>query len=84
MASETLVVASDIEGYRDAAGGHATLFHPASASSLEAAMAAALASRNDASVAAARRYAERWSMANLMDAYDERYDVALRRFRATR
>jgi phosphatidylinositol alpha-mannosyltransferase len=84
MASEALVVASDIEGYRDAAGGHATLFHPASASSLEEAIAAALALRNDAGVAAARSYAEGWSMANLMDAYDERYDVAIRRFRATR
>jgi glycosyltransferase involved in cell wall biosynthesis len=84
MASETLVVASDIDGYRDAAGGHATLFSPASVSSLREAIARALASQSAASVAAARRHAERWSMASLMDAYDERYEVAERRFRATR
>lgn len=84
MASETLVVASDIEGYRDAVGGHATLFRPASAASLKEAIASALASRSDTSAAAARQYAERWSMASLMDAYDVRYDVAIRRFQATR
>jgi phosphatidylinositol alpha-mannosyltransferase len=84
MASETLVVASDIDGYRDAASGHATLFRPASAVSLEEAIGKALASRSDARVAAARRHAERWSMASLMDAYDEHYDVAIRRFRTTR
>ena len=38
MASETLVVASDITGYREAAGGHATLFHPGDAQSLELAI----------------------------------------------
>ena len=84
LASETLVVASDIEGYRDAAGGHATLFQPASASSLEEAIVRALASESEASVAAARLYAERWSMSSLMDAYDERYEVARQRFRANR
>jgi phosphatidylinositol alpha-mannosyltransferase len=84
LASETLVVASDIDGYRDTVGGHATLFRAASASSLEEAIERALASQSDASVAAARRYAERWSMASLVNAYDERYDVAIRRFQATR
>ncbi len=39
MASETLVVASDIDGYREAAGGHATLFHPGDAPLLEHAVA---------------------------------------------
>jgi hypothetical protein len=33
---------------------------------------------------AGRRYAEQWSMATLMDAYDERYDEAVRRFQMTR
>ncbi len=84
MASETLVVASDIDGYREAAGGHATLFQPESSSSLGVAIARALAEESEASVAAARRHAERWSMASLMSAYGERYEVARQRFRANR
>jgi phosphatidylinositol alpha-mannosyltransferase len=84
MASETLVVASDIKGYRDAAAGHATLFSPASSSSLEEAINRALASQSAASLATARRHAEQWSMASLMDVYDERYEMAERRFRANR
>lgn len=84
LASETLVVASDIDGYRDAAGGHATLFRPASAVSLRESIEKTLASRSDNGIASARRYAERWSVASLMDAYDEHYDVAIRRFQATR
>lgn len=84
MASETLVVASDIEGYRDAASGHATLFTPASSLSLEEAIARALGSQSDAKLSAARHYAEQWSMTSLMDAYDERYEIAQRQFRATR
>ena len=35
MASETSVVASDIEGYREAASGFATLFTPGDDTSLE-------------------------------------------------
>lgn len=84
LASETLVVASDIPGYREAAGGYATLFGPANAASLEEAITSALAGESDANVAAARHYAERWSMTSLMDAYEERYEVATRRFQATR
>jgi phosphatidyl-myo-inositol alpha-mannosyltransferase len=84
MASETLVVASDITGYREAAGGHATLFQPGDASALEAAIQRALDQRSDEAVDAARRYAEGWSMQNLMDAYEERYERAHRLFQATK
>ena len=84
MASETLVVASDIEGYRDAAGGHATLFRPGDAASLERAISEALDGEDASAIDAGRRYAEQWSMATLMDAYDERYDEAVRRFQMTR
>ncbi len=80
MASETLVVASDIEGYRDAADGHATLFRPGDAASLEAAVLKALAEESDEGVAAARSYAQRWSMARLMDEYETRYELARRCF----
>jgi phosphatidyl-myo-inositol alpha-mannosyltransferase len=84
MASETLVVASDLEGYREAAGGHATLFVPGDATSLEAAITRAFTSESDAGIERARHHAEAWSMARLMDAYDERYDAALERFQAAR
>lgn len=84
MASETLVVASDLEGYREAAGGHATLFTPGDAASLEAAITRALASESDATLERARRHAEAWSMERLMDAYEERYDTALGRYLAAR
>jgi phosphatidyl-myo-inositol alpha-mannosyltransferase len=43
MAARTTVVASDIDGYRDAAGGHAVLVPPGDARSLAAALTEALA-----------------------------------------
>lgn len=82
MASETLVVASDIDGYREAAGGHATLFRPGDAASLERAIVEALLGESDQRIAAARAHANAWSMEALMDAYEERYELAGRRFRA--
>ena len=84
MASETLVVASDITGYREAAGGHATLFRPGDAASLESAIEEALRTESASAVAAARQYAERWSMNALVEAYEERYARAVERFRVTR
>jgi phosphatidylinositol alpha-mannosyltransferase len=84
FASETLVVSSDIEGYRDAAGGHATLFAPGDAASMQEAITRALRDEDQAKIDAARRYAERWSMDALMDAYDGHYEQAIRRFKATK
>jgi phosphatidylinositol alpha-mannosyltransferase len=81
MASETLVVASDINGYREATDGHATLFQPGDAASLERAVLYALEGETDEKVAAARDYAQNWSMARLMDKYQERYELARRRFK---
>jgi phosphatidyl-myo-inositol alpha-mannosyltransferase len=80
MASETLVVASDITGYREAAGGHATLFHPGDARSLELAVESALREESEERTEAARRYAENWSMSKLMDEYAPRYELARQRF----
>jgi phosphatidylinositol alpha-mannosyltransferase len=80
MASETLVVASDIDGYRAAAADHAILFHPGDASSLERAVLYALEGESDQKIAAARSYAQNWSMAKLMDEYEKRYELARRRF----
>jgi phosphatidyl-myo-inositol alpha-mannosyltransferase len=80
MASETLVVASDITGYREAAGGHATLFHPGDARSLELAVESALRDESPEGTESARLYGEDWSMTNLMDEYETHYELARQRF----
>lgn len=80
MASETRVVASDINGYREAAGGHATLFHPGDARSLEVAIERALREDSDAQTQAARTYAQNWSMTTLVEEYETRYELARQRF----
>lgn len=82
MASETVVVASDIDGYREAARGFATLFEPGNPSALERALEEALASGPER-VAAARRHAETWSMTALVDEYLARYERALEVFLAS-
>ncbi len=84
MASETSVIASDIDGYRDAASSFATLFEPANPSSLEQAITLSLRSETTESIAAARNHAENWSMSRLIDQYETLYDEATLRFQATR
>jgi phosphatidylinositol alpha-mannosyltransferase len=69
MASRTRVVASDIPGYRDAAGDHAVFFAAGDGAALEHAIEQALGSRDEATLAGAREYAEAWSMRQLMDEY---------------
>jgi phosphatidyl-myo-inositol alpha-mannosyltransferase len=83
MASETLVVASDIEGYREAANGHATLYSPGGAVALEEAITLALDGASDTSVSSASAYAQNWSMEKLVDEYEERYERAHRLFLST-
>jgi phosphatidylinositol alpha-mannosyltransferase len=73
MAAGTRVVASDIPGYRDAAGSHAVLFSPGDAADLGRAIGAALGTRDDATIRGAREYAERWSMRQLVDEYQALY-----------
>jgi phosphatidylinositol alpha-mannosyltransferase len=80
MASETLVIASDITGYREAAGGHATLFHPGDAQSLELAIQGALGDDGEERRESARRYSENWSMTTLVNEYDALYELARQRF----
>jgi phosphatidyl-myo-inositol alpha-mannosyltransferase len=84
MASETSIVASDIEGYHEAASGFATLFTPGDETSLEAAIEQALREETPASIASARAHAQEWSMSTLMDRYDELYVRARERFLATK
>jgi phosphatidylinositol alpha-mannosyltransferase len=76
MAARCVVVASDIEGYRQAVAGSAVLVPPGDPAMLAvalekslAATAAARAPRLDAGVAQAAK----WSMSALAAAYEERY-----------
>jgi phosphatidyl-myo-inositol alpha-mannosyltransferase len=80
MASGTRVVASDIPGYREAAGSHAVLFEPSSSIDLARGIAEALATRDEATLAGAREHAQHWSMRHLMDAYLGVYRDARERF----
>lgn len=84
MASETSVVASDIEGYRDAASGFATLFIPGDDASLEHAIERALANETTQTIVMAKAHANEWSMTSLMDRYQDLYSLAGQRFSATR
>jgi phosphatidylinositol alpha-mannosyltransferase len=84
MASETSVVASDIDGYREAAGSFASLFEPSSPSALEHAISLTLSSETVESIASARKHAENWSMSRLIDRYETLYEEATVRFHSTR
>lgn len=80
MASETTVVASDIPGYREAAGGFAHLVAPGDDAAWEAGIVAALASETPARIEGARAHAQRWSMSTLMDRYIELYAQAVQHY----
>ncbi len=84
MASEVPVVVSDIDGYREAAGGHATLFRPGDPAPLEEAIRVALARATPATLSGARDHARHWSMASLMDRYEELYERASETFSRNR
>ena len=84
MASETRVVASDIPGYREAAGSHAIFFRPGESADLERALGEALESNDVATLTRAREYAEHWSMRRLVDDYLVLYQEARRHFSALR
>jgi phosphatidylinositol alpha-mannosyltransferase len=84
MASEMSVVASDIEGYREASAGFATLFAPGDEASLEAAIERALMEETPESIARAKAHASEWSMTKLMDRYDELYARAREGFSTTK
>ncbi|HVB93176.1 MAG TPA: glycosyltransferase family 4 protein [Acidimicrobiales bacterium] len=87
MAANTLVVASDIDGYRDVAGGDAVLVPPGDARALARALASILApgegggdaGRGDpgpARLAAASARAQEWSMNRLAERYETLYRSA--------
>lgn len=82
MAAGCAVVASDIPGYRAAAGGHAALAPPGDADALARALVATVAGSRSAEGArrrsAARHHAEEWSMARLAARYVALYEEAVR------
>ncbi len=94
MAARTVVVASDIAGYRDAAGGHALLFPPgdpqALAERLGRSLALAGVTADEADAAAGRAltepwldaasaWASHWSMNRLAEWYESRYRLVVAR-----
>lgn len=86
MAAGCAVVASDIEGYRTAAGGHATLVPPGDAGALSEALDGVLARDAAGGTAAARKegteYARGWSMDTLAERYVGIYGRAIEAYRA--
>ena len=87
MAAGCAVVASDIEGYRKAAGGHATLVAPgdvpALASALDDVLGDAAAGTSAQGRKEAVEYARAWSMDTLAGRYLEVYGRAIASYRAT-
>ncbi len=91
MAAGCAVVASDIEGYRMAAGGHATLVPPGEKLALSRALGVALADAVEGiglSAPEARKataeHARNWSMESLAERYVEVYERAIASYRARR
>jgi phosphatidylinositol alpha-mannosyltransferase len=91
MAAGCAVVASDIEGYRMAAGGHASLVPPGDKEALSRALGVGLADAVEgtglsAPVArkAAIEHARNWSMESLADRYVHVYERAIASYRARR
>jgi len=81
MAAGIAVVASDIPGYREATGGHATLVAPGDAPALAAALRRALEKPStNKRLAEARAHAERWSVRSLVDRYMPLYEEAMHHF----
>jgi phosphatidylinositol alpha-mannosyltransferase len=88
MAAGCAVVASDIDGYRSAAGGHAELVPPGDASALARALGAALADVVEGSGRSspearkeATEYARAWSMETLAERYVDVYRRAIDAYR---
>ncbi|HEY3844523.1 MAG TPA: glycosyltransferase family 4 protein [Acidimicrobiales bacterium] len=89
MAARCSVVASDLEGYRSAAGGHATLVPPGDVDALSRSLGVALADvvegsgqSSDDALKAAEAHAQNWSMDSLAERYLEVYERAIARSRA--
>ena len=74
LAAGCHVVCSDIDGYRQALGGHGTLVAPSDPGALARALREALEAPSSAREGQLR--AQQFSMTALVDAYEERYELA--------
>jgi phosphatidylinositol alpha-mannosyltransferase len=84
MAARCAVVASDLQGYRSAAGGHAVLVPPGDVTALSRALGVALADAVEGSgqsspdaLKAAETHAQGWSMESLAERYVDVYERAI-------
>ena len=84
MAARCAVVASDLPGYRSAAGGHAVLVPPGDVTALSRALGVALADSAEGSgessvdaLKAAQAHAQGWSMERLAERYVDVYERAI-------
>jgi phosphatidylinositol alpha-mannosyltransferase len=84
MAARCSVVASDLPGYRSAAGGHAVLVPPGDVQALARALGVALADAAEGSghsspeaLKAAEAHAQGWSMERLAERYVDVYERAI-------
>jgi phosphatidylinositol alpha-mannosyltransferase len=91
MAAGCTVVASDIEGYRKASAGHATLVPPGDKAALSRALGIALADAVEGSGLSAPdarksavEYARNWSMESLAERYVDVYERAIALYRDRR
>jgi phosphatidylinositol alpha-mannosyltransferase len=75
LASGATVVASDIDGYRQALGDHGMLVEPNDPVRLADALMQALSGERGLERPAVDRYLSRWSMDSLAVAYEDRYRV---------
>jgi phosphatidyl-myo-inositol alpha-mannosyltransferase len=89
MAAGCSVVASDLDGYRMAAGGHATLVPPGDRSALSRALGVVLADAVEGSGLSAPdarksavEHARNWSMESLAERYIDVYERAISSYRA--
>ncbi len=88
MAARCAVVASDLPGYRSAAGGHAVLVPPGDVTALSRALGVALADAAEGSgqssvdaLKAAQAHAQNWSMESLAERYLDVYERAIAAYR---
>jgi phosphatidylinositol alpha-mannosyltransferase len=91
MAAGCAVVASDIEGYRKASAGHATLVPPGDKAALSRALGVALADAVEGSGSSAPdarkgavEHARNWSMESLAERYVDVYERAIVSYRERR
>ena len=76
LAAGCTVVASDIDGYRQALGGHGIVVAPDDVASLVDGLRRGFEPRSQAEVAGALGHARRWSMGALVDRYEDLYEAA--------